>query len=119
MIRKVPNHGLPGWLEIQFFYNGLQLNTMMMIDVAAGGVLMRKDRDKAYELLEEMASNDYQWQTEREMPKKIAGMHGSNDITIIHVQLASLIKRWEPSINNHNHQRRNELRDYNGATCYK
>jgi len=23
LIRKVPNHGLPDWLEIQFFYNGL------------------------------------------------------------------------------------------------
>jgi len=23
LIRKVPNHDLPDWLEIQFFYNGL------------------------------------------------------------------------------------------------
>jgi len=31
----------------------------MMVDVAAGGALMRKDRDEDYELLEEIASNDY------------------------------------------------------------
>jgi len=80
-------------MEIQLFYNGLQLNTKMMVDAVAGGALMRKDRDEAYEVLEEMVSNDYQWQTERATPKKAAGMHGSNDITTIHVQLASLTKQ--------------------------
>jgi len=33
----------------------------MIIDVAAGGALMSKERDEAYELLKEMASNSYQW----------------------------------------------------------
>ena len=60
MIRKVPHHGLPAWLEIQFFYNGLNPNTKMIIDAAAGGALMSKERDEAYELLEDMASNSYQ-----------------------------------------------------------
>ena len=46
-----------------------------------------------YKLLEEMTSNDYQWQTERVTSKKIVGMHGPNDITTIHVQLASLTKQ--------------------------
>jgi len=58
LIRKVLNHGLPDWLEIQFFYNMLQLKTKMKVDAAAGGALMWKDRDEAYKLLEEMASND-------------------------------------------------------------
>ena len=71
MIRKVSNHGLPDCLEIQFFYNELQLKTKMMVDAVTGGALMRKDRDEAYELLEEMASNDYQWQTEKATPEKV------------------------------------------------
>jgi len=65
----------------------------MMVDAVADGALMRKDRDEAYELLEEMASNDYQWQTERATSEKVVGMHGPNDITAIHVQLASLTKQ--------------------------
>ena len=32
---------------------------------------MGKNRDEAYELLEEMASNEFQWQAEKEMPKKL------------------------------------------------
>jgi len=78
----------------------------MMVDATAGRELMRKDRDEAYELLEEMASNDYQWQTKMVTPKNVMGMHGPNDITIIHVQLTSLTKQVGPSINNNNHHRR-------------
>jgi len=62
LIRKVPHHGLPAWLEIQFFYNRLNPNTKMIIDAAAGGALMGKKSDDTYELLEEMASNSYKWQ---------------------------------------------------------
>ena len=58
LIIKVSNNGLPDWLEIQFFYNGLQLNTKIVVDATADGALMRKDRDEAYNLMEEMASND-------------------------------------------------------------
>ena len=60
MLRKVLHHGLPAWLEIQFFYNGLNSNTKMIIDAAAGGAFMGKERDEAYELHEEIASNSYQ-----------------------------------------------------------
>ena len=64
-----------------------------MVDAAAGGVILRKDRDEASELLEEMASNDYQWQKERETLEKVAGTHEPNNITTIHVQLVSLAKQ--------------------------
>ena len=44
-----------------------------MIDAAAGGALMDKERDEAYELLEEMASDNYQWQSERVNTEKSCG----------------------------------------------
>ena len=46
-----------------------------MINLAASGALMGKERDEAYELLEEMASNSYQWQSKRVTPKTAAGVH--------------------------------------------
>ena len=46
-----------------------------MIDAAAGGALMRNDRDESYELLEEMASNSYQWQSKRATQKKVVAVH--------------------------------------------
>ena len=43
-----------------------------MVDAVAGGALMIKTHKVAYELLEELASNNYQWPTERAMPRKTA-----------------------------------------------
>ena len=60
LVQIVPNHGPPPWLEIQFFFNMLNPNTKMIIDTAASGVLISKDQDEDRELLEEMASNNYQ-----------------------------------------------------------
>ena len=42
LLTKASNYGLPLWLEIQFFYNGLHPNTKMIIDAAAVGALMSK-----------------------------------------------------------------------------
>ncbi|KAH9744682.1 hypothetical protein KPL70_003808 [Citrus sinensis] len=64
LLRKCPHHGLPVWLQVQTFCNGLRSNTKTIIDVAAGGTLIGKTPEAAYELLEEMASNNYQWSSE-------------------------------------------------------
>ena len=63
-IRKCQHHGLPIWLQVQTFYNGLGSNTRTMIDATAGGTLMEKTPDASYELLEEMAFNNYWWSSE-------------------------------------------------------
>ena len=39
LLRKCPHHGLPKWLQVQTFYNGLCSGTRTTIDVAAGGAL--------------------------------------------------------------------------------
>jgi len=67
----------------------------MVIDATAGGALMGKERDKAYKLLEEMASNNYQWQSDRATPKKITGLHELDAISTSHAQLALLTKKLD------------------------
>ena len=59
MIRRCPHHGLLEWLQVQTFYNGLNLQTRTVIDAAAGGALMGKSASEAFNLLEVMASNNY------------------------------------------------------------
>jgi len=73
--------------DIQFFYDGLNPNIKIIIDAAAGGALIGKEYDEAYELLEEMASNSYQWQSDQPMPTKVARVHE------IDAQLALLTKK--------------------------
>ncbi|KAF5477447.1 hypothetical protein F2P56_004087 [Juglans regia] len=76
LIRCCPQHGLPNWLQVQMFYNGLNGKTRTIVDAAAGGTLMSKTIEGAATyLLEEMTSNNYQWPTEKTMAKKVPGIH--------------------------------------------
>ncbi|XP_023886157.1 uncharacterized protein LOC111998291 [Quercus suber] len=90
LLRKCPHHDLPKRLQVQTFYNGLGGTNRFMVDVAAGGALMSKTHEAAYELLEELASNNYQWITERAMPRKTAGVLELDSITSLAAQMATL-----------------------------
>lgn len=59
LLRRCPNHGIPEWLQIQTFYNGMTHTTRVMIDTAARGSLNSKTPDEA---MESMAGN-YHWST--------------------------------------------------------
>ncbi|WRX08623.1 Retrotransposon gag domain - like 6 [Theobroma cacao] len=56
--------------NLMIFYNGLVGSIKTTIDAAAGGALMSKNATDTYNLLEEMASNNYQWPSERLGPRK-------------------------------------------------
>lgn len=56
---------------------------------------MNKSTEEAYELLEEMASNNYQWSNERGMPKKVPGMYDVDDINMLNAKVDSLIKMFD------------------------
>ena len=45
---------------LQTFYNGVTHDMRLMIDMAAGGTLMSKTKDEAYNLIVKMTLNNYQ-----------------------------------------------------------
>ncbi|GKU87120.1 hypothetical protein SLEP1_g1569 [Rubroshorea leprosula] len=90
LLRKCPHHGLPIWLQVHTFYNGLFPNNRTMLDAAAGGSLMSKHADEGYNLIEEMASNRYQWGSERSLIKKNAGIYGVDAFTALTAQIEAL-----------------------------
>ena len=92
LLRRCPHHGLPEWLIVQTFYNGLNLGTKTNIDAAAGGALMGKSPEEAQELIEEMAANNYQWANERGNPKKSAGMYEVNELNAVKAQLNNVVR---------------------------
>ncbi|KAL6559596.1 hypothetical protein OROGR_004713 [Orobanche gracilis] len=69
MLRRCPRHGFPEDQQLCFFYNGLMGDTRNFVDVAAGGALLARSADDAYNQLEEMAMNSYQWPMERSQYK--------------------------------------------------
>ncbi|XP_021773579.1 uncharacterized protein LOC110737543 [Chenopodium quinoa] len=56
--RQCPHHGIPEWMLIQTFYNGLTHEFRIYIDAASRGSLMTKNPTEAKELIEKMAAND-------------------------------------------------------------
>ncbi|WJX45921.1 hypothetical protein P8452_32768 [Trifolium repens] len=98
MIRLCPYHGLEDWLIIHTFYNGLLYNTRMTVDAAAGGALMDKAYSEAYQLIESMAQNHYQWGSERttmEKPQTKGGMYEISGIDHVNAKLDALTKKLE------------------------
>ncbi|XP_031260575.1 uncharacterized protein LOC116118743 [Pistacia vera] len=64
-----------------------------MINAAMGGTLGKKTPEQAYELLEEMASNSYQWLIERLPVRRTSGVHNIDVITALAAQLQALNKK--------------------------
>ena len=70
----------------------------ILVDAAAGGSLMGKSLDDAYNLLEEMAANAYQWPSERNISKKALGVHELDILTTLSSQVASISKHMQPAL---------------------
>ncbi|KAG8498696.1 hypothetical protein CXB51_005123 [Gossypium anomalum] len=66
--------------DVQTFYNGVNPSTRQLIDATAGGTLNNKEPEEAYEFVEEMALNNYQWQVMRMKPKKAAGVFNLDEV---------------------------------------
>ena len=95
LLRKCPHHGLPKWLQLNTFYNGLHGNLRSSIDAAAGGALMAKTYEEAYQLIETMATNNYQWPTARMTQPTVAGIFEVDGVTAITAQISALSKKFD------------------------
>ncbi|KAG8486469.1 hypothetical protein CXB51_019760 [Gossypium anomalum] len=93
LLKRCPHHGLPLWLQVQTFYNGVNPSTRQLIDAAAGGTLNNKTLEEAYEFIEEMSLNNYQWQVMRIKPTKAAGVFNLDTVTMLSNQVELLNKK--------------------------
>ena len=64
-MRKCPYHGLARWMQIYNFYTGLNAHTRQMIDTLAGGIFLKRTTQQAFDFLDGIATNNYQWSQER------------------------------------------------------
>lgn len=91
LLRRCPHHGIPICIQMETFYNGLLPPTRLMLDASAGGALLNKSYAEAYDLIESIAVNSYQWPTSRiNSTKKVAGIHELGDVSALTAQIASL-----------------------------
>ena len=69
LLRRCPHHRLTKWMQVRTFYNGLSALARTIIDASAGGALMKKTTDQAYEILEDTTTNTNHWPRDRSTPR--------------------------------------------------
>ncbi|XP_074572726.1 uncharacterized protein LOC141829209 [Curcuma longa] len=86
---------LERWLIIHTFYNGINYQTKVYLDSAAGGALMNKSLEEAEEFIESVALNHHQWANERGSAQKIPGKYNVDQFTKLNAQIDALTKKVE------------------------
>ena len=56
---------------------------------------MSKSTEEAYDLLEKIATNNYQWSNKRGMPRRMPGMYELDGINMLNAKVDSLIKIFD------------------------
>ncbi|XP_060972542.1 uncharacterized protein LOC115710785 [Cannabis sativa] len=91
LLRKCPHHGIPHCIQLETFYNGLNWASRMVLDASANGAILSKSYNEAFEILERIASNNYQWSTNRApTSRKVAGVLEVDALTALTAQMASM-----------------------------
>ncbi|KAM6543087.1 hypothetical protein CsatB_007534 [Cannabis sativa] len=76
---------------METFYNGLNAASRMVLDASANGAILSKSYNEAFEILETIASNNYQWSNTRTpTSRKVAGVLEVDAITALTAQMASM-----------------------------
>ncbi|KAG8499090.1 hypothetical protein CXB51_005497 [Gossypium anomalum] len=83
-------------MDLETFYDAWErykdLLRRQMIDAAAGGAINNKTPEDAYEFIEEMSLNNYQWQVMRTKPTKTAGVYNIDSITMLSNQVHPVMR---------------------------
>ncbi|XP_062103792.1 uncharacterized protein LOC133814906 [Humulus lupulus] len=91
LLRKCPHHGIPHCIQMETFYNGLNAASRMVLDASANGAILSKSYNEAFEILERIASNNYQWSNTRApTSRKVARVLEVDALTALTAQMASM-----------------------------
>ncbi|KAJ9560069.1 hypothetical protein OSB04_005229 [Centaurea solstitialis] len=88
LLKKCPHHGLNNWMIIQTFFGGLHQQFKNDITAAAGGALMNKTFEEAWELIENLAEHSYA--TPRSAVRRVASVQEPDELKEIKAQLVAL-----------------------------
>ena len=82
-------------MQVHTFYNGLSDATRTVIDASAGGALMKKTTNQAYEILEDTATNNNQWPGDRLTSGKAMGGTDNEVLSNLVNHVAQLTKQLQ------------------------
>jgi hypothetical protein len=72
LLQKVPHHGIDLWLQVQIFYDHIDIPTRRTIDQSAGGKLRDLSAEQSWELIEDLALYDNEsWNDPRDLNETV------------------------------------------------
>jgi hypothetical protein len=72
LLQKVPHHGIDLWLQVQIFYDHIDLSIRRTIDQSAGGKLRDLSAEESWKLIEDLALYDNEsWNDPRDLNKTV------------------------------------------------
>ncbi|GKC14014.1 hypothetical protein Tco_1010796 [Tanacetum coccineum] len=81
LLQKVPHHGIDLWLQVQIFYDHVNLVTRRTIDQSAGGKLRDRNAKESWALLEDLALYDSKsWNDPRDFAKPVKAISLPQDV---------------------------------------
>ncbi|CAL9012148.1 unnamed protein product [Prunus brigantina] len=95
LLLQCPHHGLPLYLQMQIFYDGLTQTCQSTVDNAAGGALKKKNAQESYNIYEMLGSNAQHKDTRG----KRVGMYEISSNNDLALQVASLEKKLDSMLN--------------------
>ncbi|KAI5328171.1 hypothetical protein L3X38_027567 [Prunus dulcis] len=94
LLLQCPHHGLPLYLQMKIFNDGLTQTCQSTFDNAAGGALKKKNAQKSYNIYEMLGSNAQHKDT-RGKRVGVYEMSSNNDLAL---QVASLEKKLDSTL---------------------
>jgi len=95
LLQLCPHHGLQKWMTIQIFCNVVTQPVRSVIDAAADGNLLNMTEDEAYNLIEKMALNNFQWFIKRGQPKPVGGKLEVDALTLLSAKVDAMTQRLD------------------------
>ena len=84
-------------MQVHHCYNGLGCPTWTLIDASTRGAIIGKNEVEAYQILENIALNDYQWSVQRVASKKPVGVFDLDMFTCLSSQVSTFSKQLQAS----------------------
>ncbi|WCJ42012.1 hypothetical protein M5689_022844 [Euphorbia peplus] len=82
LLRRVPNHSIPLWMQVQTFYNGLMDSCKSEIEVVVTGELDNMTAEAMYELIEKLVAQSYKWHACRSETQPVLTASSPTDTTV-------------------------------------
>ncbi|XP_009619753.1 uncharacterized protein [Nicotiana tomentosiformis] len=92
LLRRFPHNGMEQWMQLQDFWDDLNLSSRRLLNSAVVGPLMKRTPEEIVTLLNELSEDAEQWSTNQGDQKRLVGVHQVESLVAMQDQIAAMDK---------------------------